>query len=180
MIYKELLLQTQEKLIIREAQMSDAQNMIDYMNSILPESCFLSFEPWEFIYTVKEEKEIIKKYLESDNQIFLIAEIENSIVGMLNVSANNKNKMKHIGLMGISISEKNWWKKIWSHLIEEMLNWAKNNWVTRKINLVVNVSNSKAIWLYEKYHFETEGIIKRDMLINGEYNDARHMGILIN
>jgi len=60
-----------------------------------------------------------------------------------------------------------------------MLDWAKTSGVIRKINLNVQTNNEVAIALYEKFGFEKEGTIRRDLYVDGKFYDAYAMGILI-
>lgn len=179
MFPKHIKIKSGEELIIREAIAADAPTLIEYVNEVAGESDFLTFGAGEFKKTIEEEQKILTKHYESKNQIFLIAEIDEKIVGLLNVNASKKERLKHIGEIGISVRKNHWDKGIGSTLIETMLEWAKSSQIIRKINLTVQTNNKVAIALYKKFGFETEGTLKRDAFINRKFYDAYTMGILI-
>jgi RimJ/RimL family protein N-acetyltransferase len=47
----------------------------------------------------------------------------------------------------------------------------------RKIDLLVNEENERAIKLYEKYGFVKEGLLSRDIQIDGVFYSSYHMGL---
>lgn len=168
-----------EDLIIREAIAVDASALIDYVHKISGESNFLTFEVGDFSKTIKEEVEIIETHSNAENKIFLVAEIDGKIAGLLNVDASDIPRKKHIGDFGITVRKNHWGKGIGSNLIESMLEWAKANSIIRKINLNVQINNEVAIALYKKFGFKIEGTIKRNSFIDGKFYDSYAMGILI-
>lgn len=176
---KKIILQNGEQLCIREGKKSDAIDLIKYVNQVAGESDFLTFTEGEFGMTKKEEEAFVEAAHKANNRIFLIAELGKEIVGVLNVDANSKKKMKHIGTFGVSLKKAHWGKGIGALFIQTMLNWAKSNGVTRKMNLNVMANNKRAIKLYKKFGFKKEGVLKRDALINGKFYDAYLMGLLI-
>lgn len=176
---KTITLSSGEVLMIREARSEHAQELIDYFNEIAGETNFLSFGAGEFRYTKQEEEQVLRHYQEQDNQIYLIALIRRQIVGAINLHANQKSRMKHIGEFGISVRKKHWNKGIGYLLLQELISWAEINKAIRKINLTVQVENEKAIALYEKFGFEVEGRIRRDSYIDGVFYDTYRMGKLI-
>ncbi len=176
---KKYVLKNGEALCIREGKKPDASDLIKYLNQIAGESDFLTFTEGEFTMTKKEEEAFVEAAHKANNRIFLVAEIGKEIVGVLNVDANSKKKMKHIGTFGISLKKAHWGKGIGVLFIQTMLDWAKANGVTRKLNLNVMVNNKRAIKLYKKFGFKKEGVLKRDALINGKFHDSYLMGLLI-
>jgi len=73
-------------LLIREVAVEDARVVLDYVDGISGESDFLSFGRGEFELTELEEQEFIGKCLASDNQLFILGSIDNTIVSILNFS----------------------------------------------------------------------------------------------
>jgi len=179
MFPKHLKTKSDEDLTIREANATDASALIEYMNQVIGESDFLTFGVGDFDKTIEEEEKIINAHSNVENKIFLVATIEEKIVGVLNVGANSKPRMRHIGEFGITVRKDHWGKGIGSHLIKEMLEWAKSSHIIRKINLTVQIDNETAVVLYKKFGFEIEGTIRRDFYVNGKFCDAYVMGILI-
>jgi len=166
-------------LIIREADAADAAAMIDYVQTVAGETDFLTFGPGEFKITPEDEEQIIAAHRRYDNQVFLLAEAGGRLVGMLNVSASQKPRLRHIGEFGLTVLREYWGNGIGAALMQAMLDWAGASGVIRKINLTVQAENDTAIRLYERFGFETEGRLRRDLFVNGVYYDAFIMGKLI-
>lgn len=176
---QKICLKKGEILLVRSAEKKDAATLIKYVKGVAGETDFLTFGKGEFKKTVKEEEQIIEEHRKAPNRIFIIAELEGKIAGLLNVNASEKPRLRHIGDFGITVRKDHWGKGIGTSLIKIMLDWAKASGVIRKINLNVIVNNKTAIKLYEKFGFKKEGLIKRDSYINRKFYDAYAMGLLI-
>ena len=167
------------ELTISSGRESEAQKLIDYVKQIARESDYLRFSPGEFDMSVKEEKEFIRDYNESENKIFIVARLEDEVMGVLNFDSPGVQKYRHRGETGISVAKKYWGHGIGSYLLEVMLDWAKNN-DYKKVGLRVDVSNERAINLYKKYGFETEGTLKKHRLMeDGAYRDEYYMALFL-
>lgn len=166
-------------LTIREAQASDAADLIAYINEVAGESDFLTFGPGDFTKTIEEEERILQAHADAPNQVFLIGELEGAIAGTLNVSAGSKPRIRHIGDLGMSVRKEHWNDGIGSALLSASIEWARRTGVVRKLNLHVYTHNEAAIGLYERSGFEHEGTIRRDAYIDGEFADSYAMGLLI-
>ena len=175
-IFKEINLKSGALAIIREAEIEDAERIIRYLNILGGETDFLTFGKDEFYKSIEEEQEILKKFKESPNMLYLVVEVNNDIVGHMDLSSNPKKRMMHNGEFGNGILKAFWGEGLATVMMQEMLDFASANKVLRKINLMVSEKNVKAIRLYEKFGFEKEGKIREDIFVNGEYNDGFWMG----
>lgn len=168
-----------EALIVREAEPSDAAMLIAYMKVVSAESDFLTFGAGDFTISIEEEEKILSEYKKTSNQIFMLAELDGKVVGALTVSSSSRNRLQHVGNIGVSVVENHWGKGVGSILIKLIIGWAREGGIIRKLELNVLVENKNAVSLYEKYGFEIEGTIRRDMLVDGVFHDAFKMGMLI-
>lgn len=168
-----------EKVIIREVNRSDAKALVEYLNVIGGESDFLTFGLGQFGKSVEQEENFIEDILVADNVLFIIAEVNGKVLGVLNFSGGIRERTAHVGEFGVSVLKESWGKGIGEQLIKYLISWSKDSGVIRKINLRVRSDNARAIHLYKKLGFLEEGIIKRDFLINGEFYDSIMMGLLI-
>lgn len=176
---KKITLKNGELLTIREAIEDDAQAIISFIIAIGDESDNLTFSGPEFKTTVEEEKAILRDHAEKENQIFVIAFINGEIAGQMNARASHKPRLRHACEIGISTRKHHWGKGIATEVLKYLIEWAQFNPVIRKVNLRANVSNKKAIALYERMGFEHEGVHKRDFFLHGEFQDAVSMGLII-
>ena len=95
------------------------------------------------------------------------------------MGANDKEKTKHVGEVGITVSKDFWGFGIGTVLMEEIEIWAKESGVIRRLELTVHAENERAIALYEKMGYQEEGLMKRVMFINDEFVDGIMMSLLI-
>lgn len=168
-----------KKVIIRQANKSDAKAIIEYLNIIGGESDFLTFGMGQFGRSVTEEEKFIDNALKKENALFIIAEINGKVIGNLNFSGGLRERNAHVGEFGVSILKKYWGNGIGEELIKYLISWGKRLAIIRKINLRVRTDNIRGINLYKKFAFLEEGTIKRDFLINGKFYDSLLMGLLI-
>lgn len=179
MIKSEHELKSWERLLIREANKTDAKHIISYTNQVAWESDYLSFWAWEYSKTVHDVESIIVQHTEAKNRIYLIADVGWHIAWLLNVNASHKTRLSHIWEFGISVRSRYHWKWIWSLLMQSMIDWAISTCIIRKINLNVLADNISAVKLYQKFWFEIEWTIRRDAFLGWKFSDSYTMWLLI-
>ncbi|OMC84525.1 GNAT family N-acetyltransferase [Viridibacillus sp. FSL H7-0596] len=167
------------EVTIKEATRNDAQQMINFYNVVGGETDFLSFGKNEFNRDVEEYKKFIDSTSLEQNSIILIATLEDVIIGIASINSSQKDRTKHVGTLGIVVSEQLVGQGLGRILMEELINWATSNGVTKKISLVTREDNTFAIELYEKLGFEKEGLLKKENFINGVYYNTLVMGLFI-
>ena len=156
---------------IQKAKKDDAIAIIEYVRTVADETDFLTFDSSEFNKTVEEEQQIIEEHNSTKNKLFIIAKLDNKIIGVLNVQANKKKRLEHVGEFGVSVLKEHWNKGVGSSLVKYMIEWAKESGVIRKLNLRVLVNNESAIRIYIKNGFKIEGMIRRDIKLNNTFQD---------
>ncbi|UUV19011.1 GNAT family N-acetyltransferase [Fusobacteria bacterium ZRK30] len=114
----------------------------------------------------------------SPNVISLAAVVDKKVVGVIGLHIETNIRRKHCAGIGISISEKYQNNKIGSRLLKEILDLADNWHNIRRIELEVYTDNEKAINLYKKFGFKTEGTLKDYVFGEGKYIDAHIMARL--
>ena len=149
---------------------------LDYLRMVAGESDFLSFGAGELTVTVEDERKTIANARQSSNSIFIIAEVEGEMAGLANFEGGSKPRDRHTGELGITVAKKYWGLGIGRELMIALIEWAEQNPVIRKMNLRVRADNNRAIELYRKLGFIDEGVITRDMIIDGEFYDCIFMG----
>lgn len=176
---RKYIVDDEKELVIGVAEKDDVQKIIDYLMKIGGESDFLTFGKGEINLTIEEEEKIIEQCKESNNSLFIIAEIDGIVVSTLNYRGGKRKRIAHTGEFGISVLKDYWGLGIASRMMEYMIDWAKKSEVVRKINLRVRHDNVKAMKLYKKFGFVEEGRITRDFFIKGKFYDSICMGLEI-
>ena len=167
-------------LLIREAEVEDATELIALLDQIGQESNFTSLDENGISMAESEMQIFIDKQAQSENQITLLAFLNDELAGIINVTADQRPRVRHIGDIFLGIKKTFWGSGLGSILMEEVIEWAKTSGVIRRLQLTVQKRNLAAIHLYEKMGFITEGLQERGACIErGEFLDVYLMGKLI-
>ena len=168
---KEVQLKDGQKLILRKPELEDAEKMIEYLNTVGGESDNLLFGKGEFRLSLEQEIEYIKNMSNATNSLMLLGIIDNNIVSVAQISANNRKRIAHNSEIAISVKKEYWRKGIGSIMMGELISFAKEQGITKNISLGVKASNVKAINMYEKMGFVKVGMHKNFFNINGDFDD---------
>ena len=168
------------EVMLKLPQEADAKEIIEFYKQVGKETTYLGFSDGEYQVTEEQQSAMIKDVNASGNNIMLLAMIDSKIAGIATISSNNKRiKSKHVGVFGIVISAEYCNEGLGTIMLDYLIEWCKNNKETAKISLTVRRDNPRAIALYEKFGFETEGILKKETFIDGNYYDSVVMGLMI-
>ena len=159
------------KIEIRQAQVEDAQAILELLKIVGSETDNLSFGEIGITITVEEEREYLFDILNSEKDIFLVAFKDGELVGTANYVTFTQNRMSHRGEIGISIKKSAWGIGIGSMLMEKLLDFAKDTAKVDIVSLEVRSDNQRAINLYKKFGFGTIGCFKGYFKINNELID---------
>lgn len=170
-IIREVILKNGERLILRQPEADDAQDIIDYLNQVGGESDNLLFGKDEFPLTVEQEIEFIKKVNDNENTLMLLGIIDDSIVSLAQISCNQRKRISHNSEIAISVKKQYWRSGIGSAVMEELIHFASNHSNIKNIGLGVKAGNENAIKLYEKLGFVKVGYHKDYFKIKGVYDD---------
>lgn len=164
--------------LIREANIEDAENVIEYIKVVSDETDFLISDSSERNFTVKREKEFLQNMQNSILEKMFLCEIENKIVGICSIEGVNKIRIKHRVDLAITVLKNYWGNKIGEKLIDYAIEYCKSNSI-KKIELTVRIDNERALKLYKKFGFEIEGEIKKFIYFGGNYYNCYFMGLLL-
>ena len=166
-------------LLIREAEGKDAGVLLKYLDRISRETDYLTFGPEEFSLTENEEFKFLERHQTRDNCIYLLATIDEAIVGNLIFTAGSRPRIRHVGELSTSVLKEYWNIGIASALFDSFLEWAKGGNIIRKINLRVRTNNQRAIGLYKRKGFVVEGMQRKELFMDRKYYDNLWMGLEI-
>lgn len=157
------------RYIIRSAIEKDAKNLSEVRLQVDGETEYLDREQGEAYIYETGFKKLIKDDTESISNLFLVAVVDEKIVGFPRCEGYKLKRMSHQVEFGVCVLKEYWGYGIGKNLLKESIHWADSNHF-KKITLRVLETNDKAIRLYKKYGFEVEGILKNDKILSdGKY-----------
>ena len=106
-----------------------------------------------------------------------MALIEKKVIGWCDISSFHRETMVHSGVLGLGVIAPYRHQGIGRALLERTLTQARTQGFTR-IELTVRQSNQRAIALYKKIGFVIEGLHRKAVRINGQYENQLSMALL--
>lgn len=164
------------RYIIRSAKEIDAQSLSEVRLQIDGETEYLDREKGEGYLDELAFKRLIANDTLSERNIFLVAEVNEEIVGFSRCEGHTLRRSSHKVEFGVCVLKAYWGYGIGRNLLKEAVHWADSNAV-KKITLQVLETNVKAIELYKRFGFEVEGVLRNDkFLSDGKYYSTLVMG----
>lgn len=168
------------ELALREAEQTDAETLIAFLNQVGAESDYMTLDEAGILMDEGQMASFIQHQTESENQLYLLALLDDEIAGLVSITADFHERIRHIGQVFIVVKKAFWNQGLGRILLEEALAWAENNSILRRLELTVQVRNERAVHLYKELGFEIEGLQKRGAyLTEGIFLDVYLMGKLI-
>lgn len=154
---KTYYLKNGDEIVIRNAETSDAKELLDEFLLTHEETDYLLSYTDENTFTVQDEAAFIQKSIDSDRDIQLVAIYNGKLVGSSGVeSIGAQYKLKHRANFGISILKAYWGLGIGTILTNACISCAKSAGYLQ-LELEVVSDNEKAYSLYKKLGFEEMG-----------------------
>lgn len=170
---KSYKLKNGKNVLIRDAEPRDAESLIGINLDIVAEKVYMMREPDEAVYTKEDQITNIESLFNGEGTLYIVAEIENKVVGYLDFKNGGLMRTKHSGVLSIYILKEYREMGIGELLLQNLVNWAEKNPIIEKITLAVFSTNNRAIGLYKKLSFKEEGRCPKDMkLKDGTYIDS--------
>jgi RimJ/RimL family protein N-acetyltransferase len=173
------LLKSGQTVTIREAQPADAEAVLAYIHQIAGETAFLTMIPGELQMTPEQEAAYFQECIDTENKVFLLAVVDETVVGACSFGAGARIRTRHAGEFGMSVKKSHWGQGIGRLLVATLLVWAKSTGVVRKVNLRVRTDNTRAIALYESCGFLLEGTLREELRVGDEIHDLHCMGLIL-
>ncbi|GAA0476237.1 GNAT family N-acetyltransferase [Alkalibacterium sp. s-m-22] len=164
---------------IREAIPDDAEAVIDLLNRTATQTGFMTQGEEGLGITVEEEAEELDKIYHSDNNTILLAVVDGQVIGIASIHASSKPKIRHIGDIGIVIDKDYWGMGLGRLMMEDLIDWAQESEVIKRLQLQVQHRNTRGRALYESLGFDLEAIMKYGVKDAGEYLDVCQMSRLV-
>lgn len=164
------------EIIIRSAEESDAENLINYLKITAAETPFLIREPDEITLSIEQEQAFIKAKKDSENELLLIAEIDGRHIGNCSlISIGGYKRYRHRCDIAIALYKEYCGLGVGKAMLETVLDIAEKTGY-EQAELEVIADNKSAIALYEKLGFKMYGTFPDNMkYADGSYVDAYWM-----
>ena len=165
-------------MVIRDAEVTDARELLELMVKIDSETHFMLFEEGERKLDVQRQEKAIEAVSANQHLNLLVALDSARIVGYLGLTQLQQRRVNHIAKLVCGVTRSVWGKGVGRQLLAAALYRAKVLGVSR-VELTVVKENERARKLYEKNGFKVEGERKRAMLIDGRYHDELYMSFVV-
>ena len=163
-------------VILRNAEVSDADALIEYLKITTGETPYLVRESDEVCLTHEQEEDFIRRCIESERELLLIATIDGKHVGNCSLmSIGSFKRHAHRCEIAIALYQEFCGNGIGKIMMQTALDVAKEIGY-EQVELEVISDNKRAIALYKELGFEKYGSFPRNMkYANGTYADADWM-----
>lgn len=165
---------------IREIEVRDAKETVEYLKTLMGESDFLNSYPEEITISYKEEEKMIKKFNESDDILHLVVEMDKKLIASATLIRLSKMKMRHRGNIALAVLQEFWNLGIGTKLILCLEKYAKALGISQ-LELDYYSGNVRGRALYEKMGFNKVGEIPNAIILKdgSSYSDIKMVKKLI-
>lgn len=138
---------------MRNGTESDGQAVFDNFNLTHGETDYLLSYPEENSFDAERESRFLKEKTESENEVELVAVVDNAVVGTAGIEAvGTKYKVRHRARFGISVAKAFWGLGIGQALMTACIECARAaGYVQLELNVVA--ANERALAMYRKAGF---------------------------
>lgn len=178
MIFKSLKVidKTGCEVILRSAEVNDAENLIKYLKITTSETPYLIREPDEVTLSLEQEQKFLQRVMDSDRELLLVATIDGKHIGNCSLMGIGEyRRYRHRCSVAIALYQEYCGRGIGKIMLQTVLETASNIGY-EQAELEVIADNKDAIALYENLGFEKYGFFPNNMKYeNGKYADAHWM-----
>lgn len=167
------------EVVVREAIPDDAAEVLKHLEKTATETGFMTLGAEGTGISVAEEKEQLARLYASKNNVLYVALMGEEVIATASIKSDSSPKLQHIGELGIVIAKDYWGLGLGTAMMEELIYWAKESGVMKRLELTVQARNERARTLYERMGFTLEAIMPRGVKDNGEYLDVCLMSMMI-
>lgn len=174
-IPRTVVLKNGKTILLRQAEASDALNIIEFVHGFVYDEIYVPLVEGEFNPTLEEEEQLLTAYAEQSNCLFLVAEYDGKIVGNINLNGNQRAIMRHTAVFGMGMLKE--WQScgLGSAILGAAIDWGRNNPELELLYLQVYAENEAGLALYRKMGFREYGRLPDFFKQNGRYHDEISM-----
>jgi RimJ/RimL family protein N-acetyltransferase len=156
---------------LRSAHGDDAAGTLALLKLASSETDHLVRAPDEMRISEDDERVFLEERRSSPTDLFLVAEVDHTIVGIASLIGTDLRRLSHAAVLGISVARSYWGGGLGRALITALLHWADARGLVR-VSLDVLETNTRAIHLYERLGFREEGRLRAHRLHDGRLLDT--------
>ncbi len=149
-----------KEITIRTAMAEDAQALLALKLDYLENTKTIPLYQNEYPNEVELESQLIKRLEAEKNSVLLLAEVDNKLIGNIDLNGNQRIKLFHTGVVGMGISEEWRGDGVGSALLDAVIKWSEVNPFISLLWLEVYDSNEAGKALYAKMGFKECGRIQ--------------------
>lgn len=163
-------------IVLRSAEIADAEALIEYLKITTGETPYLIREPEEVTITLEQEKRFIESKIDAERELMLVATIDGKHIGNCSLmSLAPYKRYAHRCEVAIALYQEYCGCGIGKAMMQTVLDVAKELGY-EQAELEVISDNKSAIAMYEKLGFEKYGNFPNNMKYSdGSYADANWM-----
>ena len=165
-----------KKILLRSANIEDAQLLVDYLKTVCGETRFLLCDPDEIKYTAESEVEFINEKNSSEDSMLILAFVGGEFAGNCSFRPiGSRRRAKHRADIGIALYQKYTGFGLGRLMLEQLLGKIKELGY-EQAELTVVSGNDRAYHLYDSLGFKECGRIPNaNRYRDGSYADDIHM-----
>ena len=163
---------------IRTAGPADAAALMRLKQQLDEETSFMLLEPGERDPSVPKLAAHLDDVAGSDNSVVLVAEAGRELAGYLELIGGKARRNRATTHVVIGVLAGASGRGVGSGLLREAVRWSAAQGLHR-VELTVMADNTRAIALYERMGFVTEGRARECVQVDGRFTDELQMAMLL-
>ena len=166
------------KVVFRPEQPTDTEMLWVMFSTLSKKSASFLLPPF-----VRDRIEGWTTDIDYDEVLAIVAAVTEKdgnkrIIGTSSLRFNSQKPLKHKAEFGLTIHDDYQNMGIGTALLQHIINVARTKKIS-KIHLNVSSENVRAIHLYKKVGFVTEGTLHKASFVNGKYRDEYRMALFL-
>jgi len=172
---QKLAIKSGQNVTIRHAKEEDAQALVNLKRNYIKGTTTLPIYIDEYPDNAVKELNLIQEYYENSNNLLLVAEFNNQLIGNIDLTGGKRRKTQHTAMVGMGISSQ--WRNhgLGQILLSAAIDWTLDHSCLFILWLEVYATNELGINLYKKMGFELSGRINAFFKNDHDYIDKIQM-----
>jgi len=164
-------------VVLRAATGGDAEQLVGLNRAILGETDFHIRERDEYRADAASEGRFIESFGPGSGSLYLVAEVEGLLVGLLLFQRERLRRLRHGGNLGVAVRRRWQGRGVGAAMLAAFLEWAQRQPGLRRVKLEVFATNPVAMRLYERAGFRREGVRVGEVRVAGRPVDLVLMAL---